>query len=52
MSDKEYKVFLETKLRNLKRKYAKLLQHAELTDDALEIGREIKEIETQILNLQ
>lgn len=52
MSDKEYKVYLETKLRNLKRKYAKLIQHSSLVQEALEIKKEIDEIDAQITKLQ
>jgi len=48
MNNLETKVFLETKLRNLKRKYAKLAQHADLADDYAEIGKEIKDIENQL----
>jgi len=44
----ENKVFLQTKLRNLKRKHAKLANHADLTDDYFEIGKEINDIEDQL----
>ena len=49
--DAERKVFLETRLRNIKRKHAKLIQHAELTDDALELKKEIDNIENQLNSL-
>ena len=52
MEDREYKVYMEARLRNLKRKYAKLLQHADLVDEAEAIGREIKLVEAQITKLQ
>ena len=37
MTDKERQVFLKTKLRNLKRKYAKVRQHADLGEEAIEL---------------
>lgn len=52
MNNVETKIFLQTRLRNLKRKYAKLSQHAELIDEYEEIGSEIKEVEAQIAKLQ
>lgn len=52
MSNIETRVYLETKLRNLKRKYAKLANHAELSDEYSSIGKEIREIEAQIAKLQ
>ena len=48
MEDKERKVFLEAKLRNIKRKFAKLTEHADLTDEALKLKREIDSIENEI----
>ena len=51
MTNDEHKVFLETRLRNLKRKYAKLLRHSDLIEEAIEIDREIKSIEKQIAEL-
>jgi hypothetical protein len=44
----ETKIFLETKLRNLKRKNAKLRYHPEFTDEYLEIDKEIKSIEAEL----
>ena len=52
MNNIETRVFLETKLRNLKRKEAKLAQHADLLEETEEISKEIKEIEAQITQLQ
>ena len=52
MNNIETRVFLETKLRNLKRKQAKLAQHADLLEETQEIGKKIKEIEAQITQLQ
>ena len=48
MNNLETKVYLETKLRNLKRKHARLAQHPELADDYFEIGKEINDIEDQL----
>ena len=47
----EAKTFLETKLRNLKRKCAKLSQHAEFVEEYLEIQDEIYDIEEQLKQL-
>jgi hypothetical protein len=44
----ETKIFLETKLRNLKRKNAKLAYHPEFVDEYLEIEKEIKSIEAEL----
>lgn len=52
MEDKERKVLLEVKLRNLKRRYAKLVQHSSLLQEALELKHEIDEIDAQITELQ
>ena len=52
MNNIESKVFLSTKLRNLKRKQAKLAQHPDLTDTYLEIDKEIKSIEYELNQLQ
>ena len=48
MEDKEKKVFLETRLRNLKRKHTKLAQHADLTDEYFEISKEIESVEHEL----
>ena len=52
MSDRERKAYLKARLRNLKRKYAKLVQHSSLVQEALELKKEIDEIDTQITKLQ
>lgn len=44
----ETKTFLETRLRNLKRRNAKLANHAEFASEYLEIEDEIKDIEKQL----
>lgn len=48
MNNLENKVFLQTKLRNLKRKQAKLAQHADLVNEYNEIGKEIADVEEQL----
>ena len=45
LTDKEKKVLKETRLRNLKRKHAKLTQHPELADEALKIQEEINQLQ-------
>ena len=52
MNNLETKVYLETKLRNLKRRYAKIVQQSSLVQEALEIKKEIDEIDAQITKLQ
>ena len=44
----ERRTLLETRLRNLKRKHAKLANHAELEDEYFEIGREIGAVEAEL----
>ena len=46
--DKERKCLLQTKLRNLKRKYAKLMQHSDLGEEAIDIKCEIDSIEREL----
>ena len=48
MTDKEYKAFLKVKLRNLKRKYSKVIQHSDLTEQAIELKSEIDGIERKL----
>ena len=52
MDDKERKTYLKARLRNLKRKHAKLAQHADLYDEYVVIGKEIKLIENELADLQ
>ena len=42
------KVYLQTRLRNLERKYAKMIQHADLLTETEEIDAEIKAIKKQL----
>ena len=48
MNAKERRVYLKAKLNNLKRKYAKLIQHSDLLSEALEIKHEIDAIEKEL----
>ena len=48
LTEKEQKVLMETRLRNLKRKYSKVLQHADLTEMAIELKAEIDGLEKEI----
>ena len=52
LNNAETKIFLETRLRNLKRKNAKLSQYAEFTDEYMKINKEIQDIEAQLSALQ
>lgn len=49
MNNIETKIFLETRLRNLKRKQSKLASHPELVDEYFEVGKEINDIELKLL---
>lgn len=48
MNKDERRVYLETRLRNLKRTYNKLLQHADLTDETQQIKTLINETEQEL----
>ena len=48
MKTNQKKVFLQTRLRNLKRKYAKISKHADLGEEAIELKAEIDGIERQL----
>lgn len=48
LSERENNVLMETRLRNLKRRYSKVKEHAELTDEARKILTEINHIETKL----
>ena len=44
----EQRVYLQTRLRNLKRKYSKLIQNADLAEEAIELKAEIDGIEREL----
>ena len=48
MEDKEKKVYLTAKLRNLKRKYAKMIRHSDLVEECIELKAEIDSIDKEI----
>ena len=48
MNERERKTYLNAKLRNLKRKYAKLVAHSDLLEEALEIKHEIDKIDHEL----
>lgn len=48
LTEKEKNVLKKTRLRNLKRKFAKITQHAEMTEEAIEIKCEIDSLEREI----
>lgn len=48
LSEKEQITLKKTKLRNLKRKYAKTIQHPDLTEQAIELKAEIDGLEREL----
>ena len=48
MNDRETLVFKQTRLRNLKRKYAKLIQHASLLEETETVKAEIDSLEKEL----
>lgn len=48
MTPKEKKVYKETRLRNLERKYAKVIQHSDLGEQAIELKAEIDKIKREL----
>lgn len=52
MNNIESKIYLETKLRNLKRKHTRLAQYANLTDEYFNVTNEIKDVQSQLFSLQ
>ena len=46
--NKERQVLLSARMRNLERKFSKLIQHPEFTDEALEIKKEIDIIKKEL----
>ena len=46
--EKEDKVFKQTKLRNLKRKYAKMRKHADLLEECIDLKCEIDSLEREL----
>ena len=48
LPDREQKVLKETRLKNLKRKFAKLSAHADLGEEAIELKCEIDALEREL----
>jgi len=48
MDEKELRVYNETKLRNLQRKYSKLKEHPELTEEAIDVKSKIDAIKMEL----
>ena len=52
LSHKEETVMKQTRLRNLKRRYSKMTQHADLTDEALSLKKDIKALEMELKSFE
>ena len=48
LSEREEKVLKETKLRNLKRRYAKMIQHPDLLEECIELKADIDGLEREL----
>ena len=48
LSDKERKTLLQARLRNMKRKYAKLTEHPDLAEEAIETKCDIDSLEREL----
>ena len=48
LPEHERKALLNARLRNLKRKYSRIIQHADLGEEAIELKAEIDSIERQL----
>ena len=48
LSDKEQRVLKQTRLKNLKRKFAKISQHADLGEEAIELKSDIDALEREL----
>ena len=48
MNEKEQRVYKETKLRNLKRRYSKMFQHPDLVEDCIELKADIDALEREL----
>lgn len=49
LTPKEQRVLKETHLRNLKRKYVKLINHADCINQAIELKSEIDSLEKELI---
>ena len=48
MNDKETRVYKETRLRNLKRRYSKFIQHADMIEECIELKADIDALEREL----
>jgi len=48
LSEKEQLTLKKTRLRNLKRKYAKMIQHSNLIEECIELKSEIDGLEREL----
>ena len=48
MNEDQTRVFKRTKLKNMKRRYAKFTQYPLLTDEAIQLKREIDSLENEL----
>ena len=48
LSEKEQRTLKKTRLRNLKRKFAKVIRHPELAEQAIELKAEIDGLEREL----
>ena len=48
LSNKEKKAMLKARLRNMKRKYAKIAQHAEFAEECIDLKADIDSLEREI----
>lgn len=51
LSEKEKKAMLRARLRNMKRKYAKLTRHPEFAEDCIDLKCEIDSLERDLKQL-
>ena len=48
LTEKERKTLLRTRLRNMKRKYAKMIKHSDLVEECIELKCEIDSLERDL----
>ena len=51
MNKRERKVFLETKLRNMKRQFSKMSQHSDLIEECIDLKAEIDSLERELKSI-
>ena len=48
LSEKEKRALLQARIRNLKRKYSKIIQHSDLGEEAIELKSDIDALEREL----